>query len=51
MLGDNLNNPQNNLTNQLFADWLNPSIGRGSRLKSKAFLEQYQESIGSGLMG
>ena len=54
MLGDNLN-PQKNLTQQLFADWLNPSTGRRSRSQSKAFMDEYQQaqhptSFGSGMI-
>lgn len=54
MLGDNLN-PQKNLTQQLFADWLNPSTGRRSRTQSKAFIDEYQQgqhptSFGSGMI-
>jgi hypothetical protein len=47
MLGDNLNKPQQNLTFELFADWLNPVTGRRSRSQSRAFMEEYQDGSNS----
>jgi hypothetical protein len=51
MLGDNLH-PKNNLSQQLFADWLNPNTGRRSRSQSRALIEEYKnsDSLGTGLI-